>query len=91
MKISSLNEICLTQIFVFADKKEIDQLGKKKMHTLTPPWQRYQKVMSLSITTRMLQLPRLPTLIINLGFVQTEEVSTLYVHHTMFHSFVDIM
>jgi len=41
------------------------------MHTLTPPQKERQKVMSFSIATRMLQLPWLPTLIINLGFIQT--------------------
>ena len=49
----------------------MNQLGEKTMHTLTPPRQWCQKVMSLGIATRMLQLPRLQTLIISLGFVQT--------------------
>ena len=39
--------------------------------TLTPPRQRRQKVMSLGIAARMLQLPGLPALLINPGFVQT--------------------
>jgi len=57
-------------IFLFMQKvKEMNQLGNKTMHTLTPPRKQHQKVMSLGIA-RMLQLPRLPNLIINPGFIQ---------------------
>ena len=29
--------------FVFAKRKEMNQLGKKTMHTLIPPWKQCQK------------------------------------------------
>jgi len=58
--------------FFFLQKiKEVDKTGKKALHTLTPPQQWNQKVMAFSITTRMLRLPRVSSLIINLGLKQT--------------------
>jgi len=59
-------------IFLFLQKlKRNESTRGEKMHTLTHPWQQHQKVMSLGIATRMLQLPMLSTLIINPWFVQT--------------------
>jgi len=48
----------------------MNQLGNKTIQNLTPPQQWCQKVMSLGIATRMLQLLHLPTLSINLRFIK---------------------
>ncbi len=53
------------------DEKERKILSKNKTYLGTSMETVPKRVMSLNITTRMLRLPRLPTLIINLGFVQT--------------------